>query len=179
MPADAFAALPQSLVVRELRYQITRPGARTREVTLVTTFLDPQKYPAEDLAELYGQRWAIETNLRHLKQTMKMDVLRCETVAGVLKELTVFCLVYNLVRSVMYAAAARQGVNVDRISFADALGWLAHTQPGSGLRDLKVNPDRPDRVEPRAVKRRPKAYKRLTQPREVLRNRLRANGTAA
>ena len=177
--AEEFGGLPQSLVVRELRYQVTRPGARTREVTLVTTFLDPQKYPAEDLAELYGQRWAIETNLRHLKQTMKMDVLHCETVEGVLKELTVFALVYNLVRSVMYAAAARQGVDVDRISFADALGWLAHTQPGSGLRDLKVNPYLPDRVEPRAVKRRPKAYKRLSQPRKVLRNRLRANGIAA
>jgi hypothetical protein len=88
-------------------------------------------------------------------------------------------LVYNLVRGVMYAAGARQSVDVDRISFADALGWLAHTQPGSGLRDLKVNPYLPDRVEPRAVKGRPKAYKRLTEPREVLRNRLRANRIAA
>ena len=71
---------------------------------------------------LYGQRWQIETNLRHLKQTMKMDVLHCETEEGVLKELTTFALVYNLVRAVMLAAAARQAVPVDRISFADALG---------------------------------------------------------
>jgi hypothetical protein len=74
------------------------------------------------LADLYGQRWQIETNLRHLKQTMKMDILHCETVDGVLKELTVFALVYNLVRAVMHAAAVRQEVAVDRISFADALG---------------------------------------------------------
>jgi IS4 transposase len=89
---------------------------------LVTTLLDPHQYPAQDLADLYGQRWQIETNLRHLKQTMKMDVLHCETVAGVLKELTVFALVYNLVRTVMHAAAVRQEVPVERISFADALG---------------------------------------------------------
>ena len=76
----------------------------------------------QDLADLYGQRWQIETNLRHLKQTMKMDILHCETVEGVLKELTVFALVYNLVRAVMHAASVRQDVAVERISFADALG---------------------------------------------------------
>jgi Transposase DDE domain len=117
-----YAQLPATLVVRELRYRITRSGCRTKSVTLVTTLLDAERYPAADLAELYGQRWTIETNLRHLKQTMKMDVLHCETVNGVLKELTVFALVYNLVRAVMCAAAERQQVSVDRISFADALG---------------------------------------------------------
>ena len=84
--------------------------------------LDVERYAADELATLYGQRWQIETNLRHLKQTMKMDVLHCETVDGVLKELTVFALVYNLVRAVMCVAAQRQGVAVERISFADALG---------------------------------------------------------
>jgi Transposase DDE domain len=117
-----YAQLPATLMVRELRYRITRPGCRTKSVTLVTTLLDAERYPAADLAELYGQRWTIETNLRHLKQTMKMDVLHCETVNGVLKELTVFALVYNLVRAVMCAAAERQQVPVDRVSFADALG---------------------------------------------------------
>jgi hypothetical protein len=118
----AYAALPATLEVRELRYRIETPGSRTRAVTLVTTLVDAEQYPAADLAALYGQRWQVETNLRHLKTTMKMDVLHCETVNGVLKELTVFALVYNLVRSVMVAAAERQGVTVDRISFADALG---------------------------------------------------------
>ena len=88
----------------------------------MTTLLDAERYPATDLAELYGQRWTIETNLRHLKQTMKLDVLHCETREGVLKELTVYALVYNLVRAVICAAAQRQQVPVDRISFADALG---------------------------------------------------------
>jgi len=119
---EEYATLPASLTLRELRYQVHQRGCRTKQVTLVTSLLDPQLYPAQELADLYGQRWQIETNLRHLKQTMKMDVLHCETVDGVLKELTVFALVYNLVRTVMHAAAARQGVAVERISFADALG---------------------------------------------------------
>jgi IS4 transposase len=120
-PAE-FAALPPSLTLRELRYRVEQRGCRTRQVTLVTTLLDPHQYPAEALADLYGQRWQIETNLRHLKQTMRMDILHSKTVTGVLKELTVFALVYNLVRTVMHAAAVRQEVPVDRISFADALG---------------------------------------------------------
>ena len=117
-----YAALPETLTLRELRYRVHQRGSRTKEVTLVTTLLDATRYAADELATLYGQRWQIETNLRHLKQTMKMDVLHCETVEGVLKELTVFALVYNLVRAVTAVAAARQGVPVERISFADALG---------------------------------------------------------
>ena len=121
MSAEDYEALPASIRVRELRYRVPRVR-RTREVTLVTTLLDATAYPAKELASLYGQRWNIETNLRHLKQTMKMDVLRCETVQGVLKELTVFALVYNLVRAVMVEASHRQQVPVERLSFADALG---------------------------------------------------------
>jgi len=169
MTPEDYACLPQSLLVRELRYRILGRHSRTREVTLVTTLLDAELYPAEDLAQLYAQRWRIETNLRHLKQTMRMDVLRCETVSGVLKELTVFSLVYNLVRAIMYAASQRQEVPVERISFADALGWFRHNKPGSKLRALKVNPERPDRYEPRVVKRRPKEYWRMTKPRAILR----------
>lgn len=172
LTVEQYAALPASQVLREMRYRITQPGFRTQAVTLVTTLLDADAYPAEALAQLYRQRWQIETNLRHLKQTMSMDVLRCETVQGVLKELTMFALMYNLVRVVMCAAARRQGVAVERISFIDALRWLADAEPGSPLPDLVVNPDRPDRVEPRAVKRRPKQYDRLNRPRDELRKRL-------
>src|SRR5207248_2630406 len=73
MSTAEFAALPDSLTLRELRYQVQERGCRTEHVTLVTTLLDPEQYPVEALADLYGQRWQIETNLRHLKQTMKMD----------------------------------------------------------------------------------------------------------
>src|SRR5205823_7067376 len=131
---------------------------QTQGVTLVTTRLDPEQYPAKELAKLYGLRWGVETNLKHLKQTLKMDVLRCRTVEGVLKELAVFVLIYNLVRRVIWEAARRQEVAVERISFIDAWRWLRHAQPGDALPDLVVNPERPGRAEPRVRKRRPKEF---------------------
>jgi IS4 transposase len=103
--AAEYGALPGSIVVRELRYRIEVPGFRTREVTLVTTLTDAELYPADALAELYGTRWRVEENLKALKQTMKMDVLKCMTVDGVLKELTMYALAYNLVRVTMCEAA--------------------------------------------------------------------------
>lgn len=176
---EEYAALPASLVLRELRYRVTQPGFRTRAVTLVTTLVDARAYPAAALAELYRQRWQVETHLRELKTTMGLEVLRCETEQGVLKELTTFALVYNLVRLVMGEAARRQAVPVERISFSDALRWLADARPGSPLPDLVVNPARPGRVEPRAVKRRPKEYDRLNRPRAELRKRLMDKKVAA
>jgi hypothetical protein len=83
---QAFAELPDTITVRELRYTIAERGRRTREITLATTLLDPVRYPAAEVAALYGQRWQIETNFRHLKQTLRMDVLHCKTVEGVNKE---------------------------------------------------------------------------------------------
>jgi Transposase DDE domain len=160
-----FAALPAGLCVRELRYRVIHAGFRTQTVTLVTTLLEVDLYPADALAELYHMRWQVETNLRHLKQTMGLDVLPCQRLVGVLKELTVFALVYTLGRVVMLEAAKRQGVALERISFIDALRWLSTARPGEPLPPLVVNPHRPDRVEPRAVKRRPKPYPLLTKPR--------------
>ncbi len=172
LSADEFAAMPASLTVRELQYDVGRPGYRTRSVTLVTTLLDAEAYPLEALAELYGVRWRVELHLRHLKTTMGMDVLKCQTVDGVLKELTVYALVYNLVRLVMLEAARRQGREVERVSFVDALRWLADAEDGEDLPELVVNPDRPGRVEPRVVKRRPKNYMRMTRTRAEWRKRL-------
>jgi hypothetical protein len=180
MTREQFEALPDSIIVRELRFKVTRKGFRTEQITLATTLLDPREYPLEELAEQYHGRWNIELNFRHLKQTMKMDVLKCKTVDGVLKELAVFTLVYNLVRLVMLRAAQKQKVPLDRISFIDALRWLRAAcsrtdRPGI---DLIVNPRRPDRVEPRVVKRRPKAYPLMTKPRDKLRNTLKKQGVA-
>lgn len=168
-----FAALPATLKVRELRYRVQRPGFRVREVTLATTLTDSQTYSAAALGEAYGLRWTIETSFAHLKTTMKMDVLRCQTVAGVLKELTMFLLAYNLVRMTILEAARRQKVPPERISFVDALRWLQTTQPGAALPELVVLPHRPNRYEPRARKRRPKQYDLLNKPRNVLRQALR------
>jgi Transposase DDE domain len=179
MTAEQYAALPETLIVRELRYRVGRPGFRTRTVTLVTTLLDAEAYPLEAVAELYGARWRVELNLRHLKTTMKMDVLKCKTVEGVLKELTVYAIVYNLVCVVMTEAARRQGVDVERISFVDALRWLVEANPGDALPKLVVNPERPGRYEPRVRKRRPKPYPLMNQPRSVLRKGLVTQGVNA
>jgi hypothetical protein len=177
--AADYAALPETLQVRELRYWTKHRGYRTRRVTLVTTLVDPEAYPQEELAALYGRRWEVETNLNHLKTTMGLNVLHCETVAGVLKELMMFALIYNLVRLVMCAAAERQGVAVQRISFIDALRWLAQARTGDLLPTLQLVPHRPHRVEPRAIKRRPKPYDLLIRPRHELRQALLENNIAA
>lgn len=165
--------------MRELRYTIRARGRRTRVVTLATTLLDPVQYPATEVADLYGQRWQVETHLRHLKQTLRMDVLRCRTVEGVHKELTVYALVYNLVRLVMLEAARRQQVPLERVSFVDAVRWLAEAVSGTAPLRLRVNPHRPERIEPRVKKRRPKPYDLMTQPRDALRKRLPDKANAA
>jgi len=177
-PQD-FAALPDSILVRELRYRITRPGYRTREVTLVTTLVDAQRYPAAQLAQLYADRWQIETNLRHLKQTLRLDVLRSKSVAGIHKEIQMLAIAYNLVRLVMLEAAQRQRVPVQRISFIDALRWLVQAGAGPALDQLIVRPHRPGRAEPRVVKRRPKQYTLMQQPRAELQQALISQRLAA
>src|SRR5262249_5902740 len=165
MAAEAFVALPLTLTVRECQYRVTQAGFRVRTITLVTTLLDVPIYPAEDLAALYFQRWGVETDLAHLKTTLGMDVLHCETEDGVLKELQIFAIVYNLVRLVMLEASRRQEVPLERISFVDALRWLSSSPPGAPLPDLVVNPYRPGRAEPRCKKRRAKKYPYMKRPR--------------
>ena len=165
------AALPDSLVLREVRYHIDTPGFRSRQITLVTTLLDAEVYRVADLAELYRQRWQVETSLAQLKTTMRMDVLHCKTVPGVLKELTVFAIVYNLVRMVMCQSAMLQHIGVERISFWMRCGGSARQAPGA-IRTLIVNPVRPHRVEPRVKKRRPKSFPFMIKPRQELRQQL-------
>jgi Transposase DDE domain len=169
MSDQQFARQPRVLWVRELRYRITAKGMRTRQVTLATTLLDPMRYPKREIARLYGLRWEIETNFRHLKTTMKMEHLKCQTPDGVVKELMVFALVYNLIRAAMVQAAQRQQIaDANRISFINALRWLRAllsvvlTGPTP---DLIVNPIRSDRYHPRVKKRRMKEYDLMNKPR--------------
>jgi hypothetical protein len=169
---EALAALPEALVLREVRYHLGTPGFRTRQITLVTTLLDAEVYRVADLAELYRQRWQVETSLAHLKTTMHMDVLHCKSVSGVLQELTIFAMVYNLVRQVMRQSATRQHTAVERISFLDALRWLSAPSTSRPLVALIVNPRRPDRVAPRVKKRRPKSFPFMIKPRQQLREQL-------
>jgi hypothetical protein len=172
MSREQFAALPDSIVVRELRYAIHEKGFRVKEITLVTTLLDPNHYTIDNLAGQFRQRWEIETNFGHLKTTMKMDVLKCKTVAGVLRELHIFAIIYNLVRQVMLEAAKRQAVDVRRVSFIDALRWLQTASPGDQLPKLVVNPHRPNRLEPRVCKRRPKEYPLMKKSRRQMKKEL-------
>jgi len=176
MSEAEYAAVAAELTVRVLRYRVESPGFRVGEVTVVTTLLDAAAYPAEEVAMLYFRRWLVEVNFKHIKITMKMDILRCETVDGVLKELAMFALVYNLVRSVTTESARAQGVAPERISVIDTIRWLIGTEGDGDLTVLVVNPARPGRVEPRVVKRRPKQYYRMTIPRSELRKKLPMKG---
>ena len=172
MTPELFAALPAVLCVRDVRSRVAQAGFRTHTVTLVTTLLEVALSPVDALAEWSHGRWQVETTLRHRKQTMGLDVLHGQRLVGILKELPVFALVDHLVRMVMLAAAQRQRVALERRSFVDALRWLSTARPGDPLPPLGVKPHRPNRVEPRAVKRRPKPYPLLTKPRREARNAL-------
>jgi hypothetical protein len=168
MTAEQYADLPATVTVRELRYRVNRRGFRTTTVTLVTTLLDPEVYPKEELAELYRTRWTIETNLRHLKQTMGMGVLRSKSVDGVKKELLAYAIAYNLVRLRMLDEARRRGVAPDRVCFTDALDAVCH-----GTRTpLRINAHRPGRDEPRVIKRPKDHHTYMTKPRDQLRQDL-------
>lgn len=174
MSVQDWKALPPTLRVREIRRTIDRPGFKPVTLTIVTTLLDPKLYPAKELFALRLRRWDVETDLRHLKTTMGMEVLHCKSVEGVQKELWMFLLVYNLVRVVMLMAAQRQQVAVSRISFASALHWMRSARAGDKLARLGIVPYRPNRLEPRVIKRRPKKYDLMVRPRSVMREELRA-----
>jgi hypothetical protein len=175
MDKEQCARLPDRLAVRELQYQVRRKGFRVTKITLVTTLLDATLYTVEAFAQLYYARWGIETSFAPLKTTMGLDVLKCKTVDGVLKELIVFALIDNLVRLVMLQAAQRQQVAIDRISFIDAARWLAAARDDESLSWLVVNLHRPSRYEPRVRKRRPKQYPLMQKTRQTLRKSLANN----
>jgi hypothetical protein len=181
MDAAAFGNLPQELRVREVRVRISEPGFRTKEVVIVTTLLDNETYSAAELAELYRARWHAELNLRSLKTSLGMDILRCKTPEMVRKELWAHLLAYNLIRTLMAQAAVAHDRSPGEISFKGTLqtihafaGYLVNavSEPADALYDwllraivAHVVGDRPNRIEPRAQKRRPKAYPYLNKPR--------------
>lgn len=172
MSREAYDALPDVLLVRELRYRVTRRGYRTRAVTLATTLLDAEAYPAVALAELYHRRWQAEVNLRHLKETLGMRVLRSQSPDGVERELLAFALVYNLICLVMTVIAVHLQTTPERVSLIDVLRLLRLGLDRLVVAAIVVNPDRPGRVQPRVVKRRPLQYSRMTRPRAVLKREL-------
>ncbi|MFH1747204.1 MAG: transposase [Planctomycetota bacterium] len=134
--------------------------------------LDAEMYPAVELAELYHRRWRAELNLRHLKETLGMRVLRSQTEAGVQRELLAFALVYNLICAVMTVIAAHLELAPERVSFIDLVRLLQYGLDRVAVPSVMINPDRPGRVQPRVVKRRPLQYSRMTRPRAELKREL-------
>jgi Transposase DDE domain len=183
-----YAALPATLAVREVRVRVLARGFRTRVLVVVTTVTDPNQLSAEDIALLYRVRWLAELDLRSLKQTLQMDVLRCQTPEMVRKEVWAHLLGYNLIRGQMAAAAQQAGLVPFQLSFAGALQtvnafavllWTVAVELLEEVRGrLRVLiashrvGQRRRRSEPRKRKRRPKAYPLLTETREQAQDRL-------
>ena len=184
LPRFIWKAIPQQIPVRVLRFSLHVPGFRVHSVTLVTTLLDPQKYPAEELAHLYAERWRIELWFRDIKTSMGMEVLRCKTPAMVHKELEMFLIAYNLIRCLMAQASLRFQVGVSGLSFkgtvdsvrqfaaviAQARSRKTQTRLFEKLLEVIARdllPERFGRSEPRAVKRRPKPFPLLNRPRST------------
>ena len=182
LSATEWALLPGQITVRILRFTATIRGCRTRRVTLVTTLLDPQLYPASAIIGLYARRWRLELCLRDLKTTMGMEQLRCKTPDMAEKELLAYLVAHNLIRCVIAEAIARYAVDLEWVSFKGSVDALRQYSEAIGKarnrkmrrqlwEDLLLNlardlvRHRPHRLEPRAVKRRPKPYPLLNQPR--------------
>ena len=185
-----FEKLPEELVIREIRFFVMQKGFRTRNITVVTTLLEPDVYPKEEIARLYGLRWQVELDLRHLKTNMQMEVLRGKTAEMVRKEVWAHLLAYNLIRTLLWESAQTSSNFALQLSFCTALHHFNTFTPLLAmvtgelhqylyevlLRTLshKSLPQRQGRVEPRAKKRRPKPYPWLKQPRQQLRESLAA-----
>jgi hypothetical protein len=174
-----FALLPASLMMRELRVVLPCRGERTHVLTIATTLLDPVKYRKEKIMELYEVRWRVETHFAQLKTVLKMRKLKSKTSQGVLKELMVYALVYNLIHVVMLKAARRQRVLPHQISFTDTLRWLLGAKPGEEFAELLIIPYRPDRHEPRVLKDQQDTYTKMSRPRAQLRKELKSIALAA
>lgn len=175
MSQTQYDPLPGVIRVRELRYTVKPKRGRVREVTVVTTLLDPRKYPKRELAKLYQSRWEVETRLCEFKQTLGADVLRSKSEPGVLKDLWVYVLVYNLVRLLMLRHAKARGCDTRRLSFIDArdvLRYGLYDPLNRPIPDLVYQKLRPGRDEPRVIKRRKDNYCYMTKPRETLRQNL-------
>lgn len=189
-----YDALPDEITVREVRIRVAVRGFRVKALVIVTTLLDAERYGREEIARAFRCRWHVELDLRAIKQTMGMSVLRCKSPAMVRKEVRMHLLAYNLVRTLMAEAAEAAGVEPREVSFAAALQTVAAFAPVMRLADPEDLPrlhqillraiarhrvgNRPDRYEPRAVKRRAKPIALLTVPREQARRRL-AKGVTA
>jgi hypothetical protein len=188
MDEATYAGIPEELTVRELRVKVDQPGFRVNELVLVTTLLEVESYPKQEIAQLFLQRWNIELDFRSIKDVLQMDVLRCRTPEMVRKEIWMHLLAYNLIRGVMRDAAELHGKIPRHLSFKGALQTMTAFQDairwataiarvglmGEMLKAISSHEvgDRFGRVEPRANKRRPKPQRFLMVPRREARKAL-------
>lgn len=187
MSKRLYGSLPETLTIREMKVEVRQKGFRCRHLLVTTTLLDAQLYSEEDVAMAFRARWNAELDLRSIKQVMQMDVLRCKSPAMVRKEIWMHLLAYNLIRKLMAQAALAAGCCPRDISFKGTLqtlvafamvGWSCPGRRNAlyaavlrAVATHRVN-DRPDRIEPRAVKRRPKKLVYLNEPRSIAKARL-------
>jgi hypothetical protein len=185
MDKESYKNLPNTIRVREVLVKVQRKGFRPEKFVVVTTLVDAEQYSAEDIAELYRQRWHAELDIRSIKQTLKMDILRGQTPEMLKREIWGHLLGYNLIRQLLAQAAIKAGVKPRHLSFASAVQMHGEFRPQlqtargkmlvtltEVLREVIGRfgvGDRPDRREPRRLKRRPKDCKLLTVPRGVAR----------
>lgn len=192
MDEETYATIPETLSVRELQVRVDVRGFRVRELVVVTTLTDAERYPPEEIARLFRLRWHVELDLRNIKTSLRLDDLRGKTPDMVRREIWIHWLAYNLIRKVM-AQAALNGEKLPReLSFAAGLsallgalayGSVADPSPLLALAQVQHRlvthwrvGHRPNRVEPRAIKRRPKAHKLLCKPRAEAREELLGSG---
>jgi hypothetical protein len=187
MDKTTYATVPHTLTLRQIVVEVQEPGFRVDRIALVSTLLDTEQYPAEALAQLYRGRWNVELDLRALKQSMAMEPLRTKTPDMIRKEIWTHWLAYNLIRKLIAQAALSEGKLPRQISFAGArqliaASWDRLSREPQAVNDLapllwkaiaqhRVG-HRPNRVEPRAVKRRPKKHQLLMKPRKEARDEL-------
>jgi hypothetical protein len=192
MDRATYNQLPDKLTVREVRVRVCQKGFRVRTLVLVTTLTDAKLYSQAEIAETFRQRWHVELDLRSIKQTMNMSVLRCKSPEMVRKEIWMHLLAYNLIRTAMAQAAQQAGLQPREVSFAGAVQTINAFVPALALSPQSEHPrlmqillraiaahrvgDRPDRYEPRAVKRRAKPIALLTIPRNEAKKRLARSG---
>ena len=186
MTPQEYADAPDHIYVRHLRYHVVQKGFRTRQIVIATTLLNSKLYTSEKIALLYRKRWQVEIDIRSLKTHMQMEQLRCKSPSMVRKEVYCHMLAYNLVRTAIAESATIFGKQPCQLSFTGAMqamnaflnavaahGRNLEAQYQNMLVAISENQvgNRPDRVEPRLVKRRPKPYKLLNEPRDRARKR--------
>jgi len=176
--------LPETITVRLIRHDYNDNGT-DKTIWILTSLLDPQRYPKEEIVEAYRSRWGIETHYNHLKTTLDMAVLRSKTSKNVRSEIGATMLAHNLVWMLIYEAAEYTGESPERISFAAAVKIVLKYSPricaASSAKRIQLyksmlkriienkNPHRPGRKQPRMVKREKKRYPALKTSREEAR----------